>query len=146
LSANGNVPDRTAQAIWDRNGHPIWGDEFPFINAQDGYDFTAPVGQFLPNAFGLYDMHGNVVEWCDDSYDAEAYQGRLEVTENPRVTSTNSEYRVHRGGCWFIEAPAARSGARSRNAPSFRASDIGFRVVRTVPLPSGGAEIPPMIE
>ncbi|MGD9710501.1 MAG: SUMF1/EgtB/PvdO family nonheme iron enzyme [Thermomicrobiales bacterium] len=132
----GNVPDRTASTIWDRHGHPIWGDDFLFIEAQDGYDFTAPVGQFQPNAFGLFDMHGNVLEWCDDWYDADAYRAAPGVAEDPRMTLPDSGYRVHRGGCWFNTAPSARSSARSRNPPSFRASDIGFRIVRTLAAPS----------
>ncbi len=100
------------------------------ISARDGYVFTAPVGKFPANAFGLYDMHGNVFEWCDDVYDAKLYLKRSGTipTPDPRVAS-GSEYRVLRGGSWGNYAGSTRTALRSRYAPDSRVSNFGFRVV-----------------
>ncbi|MFQ6326659.1 formylglycine-generating enzyme family protein [Nocardia sp. CWNU-33] len=74
------------------------------------------VGGKRPNAFGLYDMLGNVWDWCWDVYDAEVY----------------GAYRVLRGGGWFDEHWSCRASVRRRSHPSFRPDDVGFRVVRSV--------------
>lgn len=75
------------------------------------------VGQKRPNPFGLFDMLGNVWEWCWDIYDAEAYKS----------------YRVLRGGGWADEHWSCRASVRRRSHPTFRIEDVGFRVVRSVP-------------
>lgn len=77
------------------------------------------VGGRRPNAWGLYDMLGNVWEWCWDVYDAEVY----------------GAYRVLRGGGWFDEHWSCRASVRRRSHPTFRVDDVGFRVARSV----GGA-------
>jgi formylglycine-generating enzyme len=74
------------------------------------------VGGKLPNAWGLYDMLGNVWEWCWDLYDAEAY----------------GAYRVLRGGGWFDERWSCRASVRRRSHPTFRIDDVGFRVARSI--------------
>ena len=93
----------------------------------DGYEFTAPVGHYRPNAFGLHDMHGNVVEWCEDWYDAKYYASSSEV--DPRGPSTG-QYRVCRGANWYVEPFLARSAKRNKNLPHYRNFLLGFRVVR----------------
>lgn len=74
------------------------------------------VGGKEPNAWHLYDMLGNVWEWCWDIYDAEAYGG----------------YRVLRGGGWFDEHWSCRASVRRRSHPTFRTDDLGFRVARSL--------------
>jgi formylglycine-generating enzyme required for sulfatase activity len=75
-----------------------------------------------PNAFGLHDMHGNVWEWCEDAYEEKRPGGA-----DPLVKL--GSYRVIRGGSWDGAAWGCRSANRSRDDPSNRGSDLGFRVV-----------------
>ena len=90
---------------------------------------TTKAGSYSPNKFGLYDMSGNVWDWCYDVYDEKAYSGRSGTTKDP-VVETGSEYRVLRGGSWYNNARLARSANRLRITPDFRYFSIGFRVVR----------------
>ena len=89
---------------------------------------TTMVGSYGANAFGLYDMHGNVWEWCEDRHDKSAYGKRSGTTSDPKVTS-GSEYRVLRGGSWFLYSQLARSANRDLGTPGNRFRDYGFRVV-----------------
>jgi formylglycine-generating enzyme required for sulfatase activity len=89
---------------------------------------THPVGTKQPNAWGLYDMHGNVFEWCQDYYDAGYY------AQSPSVDLQGPEsgsFRVKRGGGWMFSAAFARSAARDLYAPTYRFNFVGFRLVRT---------------
>ena len=93
---------------------------------------THPVGQKKANAWGLFDMHGNVAEWCNDVYDKEYYQ--TSADKNPRGPADGKE-NVLRGGSWKSSADAARSAYRLGETPGFSdaclARDaIGFRCVR----------------
>jgi sulfatase modifying factor 1 len=90
----------------------------------DGYVFTAPVGQFKPNDFGLYDMLGNAWEWCLD--------GRRTYEDKPitdPVGPKDDGLRVMRGGSWAYEPHLCRAGDRLRREPATRAYDLGFRVL-----------------
>ena len=89
---------------------------------------THPVGQKQPNAWGLYDMHGNVWEWCLDRYDQTYYQDCLVSCVNPTGPDTGSS-RVLRGGSWNNYPRKARSAHRGSNPPSAVYGDFGFRVV-----------------
>jgi len=85
---------------------------------------TTPAGTFPPNSFGLYDMHGNVWEWCQDWY--ADYPNREQVDPEVRKKTRN---RVMRGGCWSSPPSVCRSGSRNSWEPEQRHSDVGFRIV-----------------
>ena len=88
---------------------------------------TAIVGSYAPNAWGLYDTHGNVWEWCLDWY-----QAALEGGADPDGADSGS-YRVVRGGGWNYPASDCRSARRGSDGPSGRYPSLGFRLVRTLP-------------
>lgn len=85
---------------------------------------TTPVGSYDPNAWGLYDMHGNVWEWCSDWYGA--YSDGI-VTDPKGVSS--GVYRVYRGGSWLSTAGACRSANRNYGSPEGNRNLVGLRLV-----------------
>jgi formylglycine-generating enzyme required for sulfatase activity len=89
-----------------------------------------PVGQLKPNPWGLYDMHGNVWEWCYDKWQY-AYPGGK---SKDFLASEDGWLRVARGGSWLYSASNCRSANRDDYGPNNRCSDIGFRVVLAPPL------------
>ena len=116
LTAAANVPDAAAAAQFG-----TW----TTISASDGTIFTAPVGQFAANAFDLHDLHGNVWEWCQDTYDEEAYE---KIAAGRRIS--RGTQRTLRGGSFSFDPAQCRSANRMKAAPDFRDLDLGFRVVR----------------
>jgi formylglycine-generating enzyme required for sulfatase activity len=97
--------------------------------AQDGYEFTAPVGSFESgrSPFGVHDLAGNVAEWCQDWYAAGYYENS--PRKNPTGPDTGAE-RVVRGGSWRGFAGAVRASGRSFFAPRETQIDVGFRCVK----------------
>jgi formylglycine-generating enzyme required for sulfatase activity len=110
---------------------------FPFGGADKDANLTKPakVGSYAPNAWGLYDMHGNVAEWCSDWYDADYYKNSPK--ENPtgpekgvvKTGFAKDFFRVVRGGCWLDEAQACRAAYRFRLQSSEPYRWVGLRVV-----------------
>ncbi|MBX7218451.1 MAG: SUMF1/EgtB/PvdO family nonheme iron enzyme [Blastocatellia bacterium] len=87
---------------------------------------THLVGSFLPNAWGLYDMHGNVWEWCLDWFEETYYQHSPQANPHGPVTGT---FRVIRGGGWRDTTVYCRSGNRTGNLPEYYSRSLGLRVV-----------------
>lgn len=113
-----------------------WGDEPP----QELPDYHSrwkkgpePVGQYAPNAYGLYDIGDNVHEWCGDWYAADFYSCSPE--RNPQGPAEGSR-RASRGGSWRHQIKVARCAARSSIPPEFKYADYGFRVAREVSVSS----------
>jgi len=99
--------------------------DYAWYEANSG-NKTHPVGEKKPNAWGLYDMHGNVEEWCGDRY-GEKYYGESD-RKNPQGPASG-KYRVLRGGTGYFHPQHCRSAYRSRRLPSYENFLIGFRVV-----------------
>jgi formylglycine-generating enzyme required for sulfatase activity len=86
-----------------------------------------PVGKKKPNAWGLYDMHGNVWEWCRDWYGAYPFGEAIDA-KGP----LDGKYRISRGGSWYDGAGLCRSAYRGRFSPGRRSGDLGFRLVKSL--------------
>ena len=105
--------------------------EYPYAGAPQGENRgqATPVGSFFPNDFGLYDMHGNVWEWCLDGYQA-SYQGApTDGSAWIDLSSTQNDKRVMRGGSWDYVARGCRSAVRCSLAPGIRIGGCGLRMV-----------------
>jgi formylglycine-generating enzyme required for sulfatase activity len=119
LCANGNVADVSTR----RKLQYIAG-----AGCDDGHTFVARVGSFLPNAWGLHDMVGNVWEWvqdCKNPYSAEQRDARA-------VESADCPYRLLRGGGWGNRPGGARSANRDFAQPTRRDNSTGFRLARHI--------------
>lgn len=120
--------------------------DLPSFDHDDGFPFTSPVGTFAANPFGLFDVTGNVWEWCEDVYDAAAYARRSPDGHLPWVGP--GPRRVLRGASWDNGPNGARCARRYSERAELRLVNVGFRVVRDVvaaaapppPLAPGAAE------
>lgn len=108
---------------------------YPFakwtVGWSDGFAFTAPVGHFRPNPFGLYDMHGNVFEWCSDEWQQTDYAGQR--IEDPDE-QLEPDSRIVRGGSFLSLPTFTRSTDRVGLVSTMRNCIVGFRVVREVAI------------
>ena len=122
LCTYGNVADLTAKGKYKRV-------DWTIANCRDGYLNTAPVGSFRSNAFGLHDLHGNVLEWVQDCWN-DNYSGA--PSDGSAWSTGDCSRRVRRGGSWAYGFPEVlRSASRYAGSPDDRFDDIGFRVGRT---------------
>jgi formylglycine-generating enzyme len=98
---------------------------YPYNNHAKGEHraTTMPVGSFAPNAYGLYDMHGNVFEWCSDWYGDYS-----SVAQTDPTGPASGLYRVYRGGSWRNDARYCRSAFRCDDLPTDRDISMGFRL------------------
>jgi len=97
---------------------------------------TTPVGNYTANRWGLYDMHGNVSEWCWD------WNGDYpNSAQNNPVGAASGDTRIFRGGNWFFNANGIRSGSRGNSAPVLRMQTIGFRLVRSIISTTSATEL-----
>ena len=127
-----NFADRSAPIANTKSG--------PDRSQDDGHAFTAPVASYEPNAWGLYDMHGNVTELCSDLCDRTTDHGYMKAYP-PKMAidptgPPSGPYRVLRGGSWYYGTGSLgyfRSAARDSNAPVARDAYHGFRVVLELP-------------
>ncbi len=103
--------------------------DFSFTeNFEENYrNIPVAADSFWPNAFGLYNMHGNVHEWCSDDYH-DSYNG-APSDANQWVSNKANASKVMRGGSWFNDTPVCRSAARDKNTQEGRSNSFGFRVV-----------------
>ena len=138
-----------ARFVWGNEFNPggkwmanTWQGKFPGENTgEDGYKNTAPVGSYQPNGFGLFDMAGNVWEWCSDWYLPDYYA--RSPKENPPGPDTSFDpdepgtmKRVTRGGSWMCADSYCRGyrpGARMKTSTDTGLQNTGFRCVKDVP-------------
>jgi formylglycine-generating enzyme required for sulfatase activity len=116
-----NVADQSAAAQY-----PGW----QIHPCKDGFVYSAPVGSFQPNAFGLYDMLGNVFEWVQDCWHPD-YRGA--PTDGSAWLDGDCTQRGMRGGSWFTAPALVSTSARNRFEETYRSSSVGFRLVREIP-------------
>jgi len=162
------LPTQAEWSIAVGSGKYPWGDQWPppdgagnyadqsfaqsvsppiksVVPGNDGYPRTSPVGKFHPNQYGLYDMGGNVWQWCDDYYDTSMNSADL-TNKYPRMAAPSQMYRVIRGASWWADNPqdmleadnwadapvALQSAYTDLCMPTVRKDNMGFRPVLVV--------------
>lgn len=123
----GDKQEEAPKYAWFNMQHADLRKWFPVGEFNDKEDFPHPVGLKKPNAWGLYDMAGNVWEWVNDRYSASYYQ------ESPKVDPVGPERgtaRCFRGGSWYGSVVNLRSALRGLNVSTYRSDSLGFRVLR----------------
>jgi formylglycine-generating enzyme required for sulfatase activity len=109
--------------------------QFPYCNGFNSEGLlrgaTVPVDSFASNAFGLHNLAGNVLEWCQDAYDP-AFYSTPEATQPDPMSASGSGDRVIRGGAWLSIAQHCRSAFRASNPPTLRFYLVGFRAAKVI--------------
>ncbi len=120
----GNIADMAFQEAFPNWKYPVLG------TYMDNFVFPAPVGSYLPNSFGLFDMTGNVWEWVEDLYSPTYYKtSPIEDPKGPEKPPVGSEVkRVHRGGGFDWELPYLRVAKRRAAPPQSTSVHVGFRI------------------
>ena len=127
LASIANIRDATSREKMPKRGRAIL--------ASDDHAFTASAGRFKRNAFGLFDMHGNVWEWCQDRHDVYYYSTSPDV--DPAGPASGSQ-RVYRGGGWINPAEQCRCATRFGGEPSEQFVTLGFRIARSLTRAESG--------
>jgi formylglycine-generating enzyme required for sulfatase activity len=107
----------------DKNTDYSWSTK----SQNDNYAYTAPIGKYLPNELGIYDMSGNVWEWCEDTWHSNYQNAPI---NGSAWIDEKSNIRLVRGGSWYSTPDGCRVANRNDVNPSNRDSSLGFRVVR----------------
>ena len=117
--------------IWCFGSDPAQLGQYAWFSENAGNQ-THAVGQLQPNAWGLFDMHGNVWEWCQDAYISDVYATlhAQSPAVNP-VYASGGSMRVIRGGSWYNFPARVRASGRNYGGPAHPYHDVGFRIVRT---------------
>ena len=131
-----NFADKDLSRIWQDR----WGDDWTDKNVSDGYAYTAPVGSYPANGYGLYDMAGNVWEWCFDAYDENFYVhsprrnpiAPIVVKDGENNIVGINKLRVVRGGSWLDRSVHAGNAYRHRYSPERTHIHTGFRCAKSV--------------
>ena len=129
----------STEAEWEKGArgglpgkrHP-WGDTIDASQANYGSGRATPVGSYAANGYGLYDMAGNIWEWCWDWYDSGWYGGAAASAADPRGPDSGS-FRVVRGGGWDCDPIYLRCAYRAGGTPDGRYGSVGFRCARGQP-------------
>ena len=133
-----NFADKSLWEVWDKERNDE--DNDADKNIDDGYAYTAPVGSFPPNGYGLYDMAGNVTEWCFDAYDENFYANSprrnpiadILIRDGENNIVAINKLRVMRGGSWYHSPAAVWIACRNADSPTLRHINHGFRCVKSV--------------
>jgi formylglycine-generating enzyme len=126
---NESTPPKGAGNLVDKSTRKVFRNLEFFVGYDDGYTYTAPVGKFDPNGYGLYDMAGNVSEWCADWFDPDYYSKATK--QNPKGPESG-EARVVRGGSWIAIPDNLRVAFRWSSMPRNVDDSYGFRCVSDV--------------